>query len=630
MNPFPIKYIFSYFLLLPACLLSQNMHRVDSLLKVANNKKSADTLLISAYNDLGIEYASADFDKSKRYIQQAFNKAKETNNKRGMAGAKNCLGIAYYYRKEYDSALACYKTALALNKEVGHYWGQASAMHQIGVIYKFKSEYSQALQAFDKSKNLFQTLKDSVAMAKSIEQLGATYHLMGHHQQGTQYYLQSVHLFERMHDTLGIARSYNHLSTMLIEQEENYTKALIYLDKAWVLLQKNQNKNETSAIRMGQASCYYHLKLYDKALQCALNALQQRELLGNSKTIASAQALIGEIYFGKGDYKKALNYLNTAISNFTTEGDYRSKTKIYIVTAKCYQKLGEIESAKNYALKAITLSKTIKNMPQEKEGYLILASLAEKSHSSAEAVAHYKKALQLNDSISTALKQRQTKELQVAYETQQKEKKIGLQEVQIRLLEEESTVARLENIIYLSALFVFLFFFSLFIYYSKQRSKRSEKMIARSLREKQQLDKDLDFKTRQLVTYALHLSKKNQVLEAIKEVVLNPQHTNPRLNTENLLQLITAELNEKDSWKQFTLYFEQVHNDFNKTVQQRYPDITSKDLRLMALIKMNLSSKEICSLLSVTPEGVKKARYRLRIKMNLQPEESLESLIISL
>jgi len=39
---------------------------------------------------------------------------------------------------------------------------------------------------------------------------------------------------------------------------------------------------------------------------------------------------------------------------------------------------------------------------------------------------------------------------------------------------------------------------------------------------------------------------------------------------------------------------------------------------------MNLGSKEIASILNISDMGVKKARYRLRKKLSLNSEESLE------
>ena len=77
-------------------------------------------------------------------------------------------------------------------------------------------------------------------------------------------------------------------------------------------------------------------------------------------------------------------------------------------------------------------------------------------------------------------------------------------------------------------------------------------------------------------------------------------------------------------------YFEEVHKDFNSNVKIKYPQVTSNELRLLALLKMNLSSKEIANILNISAEGIKKARYRLRKKLNITTEDSLQDLVIRL
>jgi DNA-binding CsgD family transcriptional regulator len=50
----------------------------------------------------------------------------------------------------------------------------------------------------------------------------------------------------------------------------------------------------------------------------------------------------------------------------------------------------------------------------------------------------------------------------------------------------------------------------------------------------------------------------------------------------------------------------------------------------MALLKMNLSNKEIANILNISGAGIKKARYRLRKKLGLETTDSLEELVITL
>jgi DNA-binding CsgD family transcriptional regulator len=45
---------------------------------------------------------------------------------------------------------------------------------------------------------------------------------------------------------------------------------------------------------------------------------------------------------------------------------------------------------------------------------------------------------------------------------------------------------------------------------------------------------------------------------------------------------------------------------------------------------MNLSSKEIATILNISSDGIKKARQRLRKKMELSSEESLEAAVLTI
>ena len=61
----------------------------------------------------------------------------------------------------------------------------------------------------------------------------------------------------------------------------------------------------------------------------------------------------------------------------------------------------------------------------------------------------------------------------------------------------------------------------------------------------------------------------------------------------------------------------------------QYTDLTSGDLRFCALLRLNMPTKEIAKLLNISTRGVDAARYRLRKKFNLLPEESLTDFLIN-
>lgn len=61
---------------------------------------------------------------------------------------------------------------------------------------------------------------------------------------------------------------------------------------------------------------------------------------------------------------------------------------------------------------------------------------------------------------------------------------------------------------------------------------------------------------------------------------------------------------------------------FQQKLKARYPQLTAYDLRLCTYLNSNLTTKEIATLLNITPDSVKKAKHRLRKKLSLHPESS--------
>jgi DNA-binding CsgD family transcriptional regulator len=87
-------------------------------------------------------------------------------------------------------------------------------------------------------------------------------------------------------------------------------------------------------------------------------------------------------------------------------------------------------------------------------------------------------------------------------------------------------------------------------------------------------------------------------------------------------------MSNQDDWKVFETNFNDVHDNFFKTIKVDFPDLTPGDLKLAAYLKMNLSTKEIAPLLNISIRGVEYKRYRLRLKMGLDHDENLLNVLL--
>ncbi len=87
---------------------------------------------------------------------------------------------------------------------------------------------------------------------------------------------------------------------------------------------------------------------------------------------------------------------------------------------------------------------------------------------------------------------------------------------------------------------------------------------------------------------------------------------------------------ERHLMDRLILELETANSLFQRKLKDRHPALTPYDLRLCTYLKSNLSTKEIATLLNITPDSVKKAKHRLRKKLSLDPASGWMEVVQSL
>jgi DNA-binding CsgD family transcriptional regulator len=96
---------------------------------------------------------------------------------------------------------------------------------------------------------------------------------------------------------------------------------------------------------------------------------------------------------------------------------------------------------------------------------------------------------------------------------------------------------------------------------------------------------------------------------------------------KQLISLISFNNNQDKNWYDFRIVFERVHENFFERLKKHSTALTSSELRLVALLKMNLSSADMATLLGISPDSLRISRYRLRKKLNLEEGENLSAFL---
>ncbi len=193
------------------------------------------------------------------------------------------------------------------------------------------------------------------------------------------------------------------------------------------------------------------------------------------------------------------------------------------------------------------------------------------------------------------------------------------------------------------ALIVYLFLLTLSILYVRYRAIKRTKKQEQKLREHKEqeliklrnhnLQTKLDFKSRELANSTMAIIKKNEFLLELKEILrvhkakLGSRYPDKFYNSA--LQKINKNISGGDEWKVFETNLENAHEAFIQQLIKAYPDLTQSDLRFCTYLRMNLSSKEISSLMKISVRGVENHRYRLRKKFNLARHDNLNEFMLT-
>jgi xylulokinase len=147
----------------------------------------------------------------------------------------------------------------------------------------------------------------------------------------------------------------------------------------------------------------------------------------------------------------------------------------------------------------------------------------------------------------------------------------------------------------------------------------------------QKLREDLAEKERFLNNSSMLLLAKDELLANIKsEIQALSREGNPiKMQTalRKLASRIEENIDKKGSWQQFEQQFDLLHSQFIQRLHEKYKILSTTDLKLSALLRMKLNTKEIAGLLNLSPRGVETQRYRLRKKFGIAAEADLAAFL---
>lgn len=473
---------------------------------------------------------------------------------------------------EHDGALRdfqeAYEHLTTLEREVEG----AEVALDIGRIYYEDGRSSDALEWYHRA--LAQSEGD--LRARTLSALATLHTDLGDLLHGLDYAQQALSLVEETGDdeAIGVVLAsigiiYGHL--------DDDQSAYEYLVRSLDCFQRTNSRYlEVRALtNLGQI----HLRRgeIDKSLDYATTSLLVHEELGDPQGMAIALMTISSIYERKNEMAVSLDFCLRAYGALEESAPSSLHANCLLAIGRLHRSVEDFEGACNAMEEGLRVAREVGDVSLQVEAHDELAGIYEDLGDLHKAIRHYRDGRSMYDALAGPERQREIVALRVRFEAERGERKVA------RLL------ARLES-----------------------------------------MNGEIAEKQNDLAQLAITVVEKNELLETLRKGLFDLARRSDgsvRRGIEQLLEPLRAGTDDAGGWSSFEAQFQQVHQGFLRILADRYPDLTPTEMKVCALLRLGMPSKEIATVLHMSPRTVESHRYWIRKKLQISSARNLNAFL---
>jgi tetratricopeptide (TPR) repeat protein len=373
----------------------------------------------------------------------------------------------------------------------------------------------------------------------------------------------------------------------------------------------------------------YQKRNYEEAISKALDSYNIRKEINDLKGQGESLNNLALGYMGLNNWQQALRYLEEAVQMKTLASDLSQMTVILNNMGHCHKRSGNPSEAERYFLLALEKGWQNGQMGDVVISYKNLVGLKTQQKKFEEAVSLQSRLINLKDSLAEVERKEAISELEVRFETGQKEQ-------EIKVLQQQQTIITNRWLTLALGLFLTIVIGAL-IFDNQKRKYRQEHDLLTAEDDLQKAELKimsdlLEHNQQKLSLYTENLLKKNELVSQLEKRLKSAVEKTGNLEPETselLVNFSGVRILTDDDWEEFKQLFDGVHRGMLERLLDQYENLTLAEQRLFLLMKLDMSTKEIANILGVSPDSVKKGRYRLKKKINIPDEVSLQDFVSS-
>jgi len=487
---------------------------------------------------------------------------------------------------------------------------------------------------------------DSNLMARAYYDLAYSYEIIGQNELGIEACFSALNYLEKSDDKCLIGMTYNEIGLIYSasDSKEDLYKAIEYFNKFLKIQKERSDTAEIAGAYSNIGFIYLYLEKSDSAYYYSKLALDLRLKTNQTRSIPISYVNVGLSLFYLNQKDSALLFYQKAEQIYLKSGNIYGLNETYRNFITFYIEAGKTKKVKYYVDKYFEAAQKINSRKIYQTAYFGKYEYFKLSGKYKEALLNYEIYKSYSDSINGDKTKDRIANVEAVYELDNKEQQIALMKQKGEADRLEKNVLKQKQQFYLSimigaVILVIVIILGYFIkrkkdhqiHLQKEALLEKERALTQSELEKsklkeQELNVELEYKSKQLTSHALNMMKKNQFLQDVEKDVteISKNSGDEVKNKLRNLNRSIKRMNKSDKdWQLFKNYFEEVNTGFYQRLSERFQGLSSNDYKLLALIKLNMNIKETASVLNISPDSVKTARYRLRKKLELKQKDDL-------
>ncbi|MDB5033007.1 MAG: Two-component system-sensor histidine kinase [Chlorobi bacterium] len=529
-------------------------------------------------NQLSGHLLQIDPQRSLRLAEEAHALALSTGDRPGEASSLRAIAHGHDTLSDYLSAMTHARRAHALFRKMNDRTGVADALISIGIIARGMTDVGVAMSAFSEALELFREQDDRARMAAAYNNIGTIHSGIGNLSEALEAYLVSIRLYEEVGDELSVAIITGNIGNIHYYLGD-FDTSLGYHHRSLELARRLGN-TYSEALSLGNISSIHKARgEYQAAFNAVARELEIFQTLGEKHYEAVAHLKIAMLHDLQGDSRSAVGEMRAAAKIAVEIGSRDTYVDAQFRIGVLHRDGGEFRQALTALKSGLAMAEEAKLLKPEMELREVLADVCASLGDFPEAYRHLQRCDTLRRDIFSEDRRRAIAEMQARFDVERAGR--------------ERELSRLK---------------------SEHRAELAER------------------RSRDLTSMANHLAQKNTFLQKLRRDVvgLSERHPEGKKALDEILRSIAEHSSDDEEWRRFDQEFQRVHHDFIAMLSERCPRLTPSELKLCALLKSNLSNKEIARLLSVSMRNVESHRYAIRRKLGLTSDINLASYLAGL